>query len=53
MKKKKWFHKVGITWANLASELNAFAEQGYEIYKIWKCDYNSYEIIAYKEETIL
>jgi len=48
---KKWFHKIGISATELDKELNAFSEQGYEIYKVWKVSYNQYEIIAYKEKT--
>ena len=47
---KKWIHKVDILIFELDRELNAFSEQGYEIYKLWKSSYGKYEIVAYKEE---
>jgi len=46
---KKWFHKIEISVTELQDELNAFSEQGYEIYKLWKgARHGTYEIIAYK-----
>ena len=45
---KKWFHKHEVS--DLDKELNAFAQQGYEIFKLWKVGYAKYEIVAYKEE---
>ncbi len=50
MKKKNWCHKYFINTATLERELNAFSEQGYEIYKLWKVGNDDYEIVAYKEE---
>lgn len=47
---KEWFHKLNIKTYELQTELNAFSEQGWEIYKLWKEQYDSYEIIAYKEK---
>lgn len=47
---KKWIHKIDISVTELEKELNAFSEQGYEIYKVWKGSrYATYEIVAYIE----
>jgi hypothetical protein len=47
---REWCHKVRLSSVSLAPELNAFAEQGWEIYKIWKIGYEDYEIAAYKDD---
>ena len=47
---KQWCHKINLSAVNLEPELNAFAEQGWEIYKIFKVSYDNYEIIAFKED---
>jgi len=47
---RKWSHKIQVNSMTLESELNAFSEQGYEIYKVWHLGYETYEILAYKDE---
>lgn len=46
---RTWFHKVDISVTELEIELNAFSQQGYQIYKLWKVGYDKYEIVAFKE----
>jgi hypothetical protein len=48
---KQWCHKINLSAVNLEPELNAFSEQGWEIYKIFKVSYDNYEIIAFKESS--
>jgi len=43
---KKWFHKTNISIAELDCELNAFSEQGWEIFKLWNTSEGVYEIVA-------
>ena len=50
---KKWSHKIGLNYTTLESDLNAYAEQGYEIFKIWRVTYDNYQIVVFKEEAIL
>lgn len=50
---KQWSHKMNLPPTNLEPELNAYAQQGYEIFKLWKnVDFNNYEIVAYKETIV-
>lgn len=49
---KKWSHKTNLSSVSLEPELNAFSEQGYEIFKIWYVKYDTYEIVAFKDVTI-
>jgi len=46
---KKWCHKINLTAVNLEPELNAFSEQGWEIYRVFRCLHDNYEIIAFNE----
>lgn len=48
-KMKQWSHKISLNAVSLEPELNAYAEQGYEIFRIWQVMYDKYEIVAYKE----
>jgi len=48
---KTWIHKIAISASELDRELNAFSEQGYLIFKIWRCGYDNYEIVAYRHKT--
>lgn len=47
---KTWKHKIDISVTELDKELNAFASQGYEIFRVWKSSYDKYEIIAWVDD---
>lgn len=47
---KKYCHKIDISVTQLEQELNAFSQQGYTIWKLWKAGYYNYEIIAYTDD---
>lgn len=48
---RQWCHKINLNSIQLEPELNAFAEQGWEIYAIFRCIHDNYEIIAFKESS--
>ena len=52
-KMKEYFHKPNINSIELQAELNAFSEQGWEIYKLWKTVYDIYEIVACRDKSEL
>ena len=47
---KKWCHRINLTSITLEPELDAFSEEGWEIYRIWNVGHDKYEIVAYKED---
>ena len=48
---KTWSHILNLTTVSLEPELNAYAEQGYEIFRLWKDGHEKYEIVIFKEIT--
>jgi len=49
---KNWVHKTLLSTLSLDLELNDLANIGYEIFKIWRVNYDSYEIVAFKELSV-
>jgi len=39
---KQWCHKIGLNTINLEPELNTFAGQGYEIFRLWRITHDTY-----------